>query len=420
MNEFTKKNHLVLKILLGLLIISLVIFSVLTWRENRVLDTPALTINAPENIIKKGEYIARLGDCTSCHTAENGAFLAGGYSMNTPFGTLVGSNITPSAEFGIGRWTSDDFYKAITEGIAPPSRHLYPAMPYSYFTNITREDSDALYAYLMSIPAIDIPTPKDQLTFPFNQRMLMIGWNMLFLDKQLLPAASQGNSTDWKRGQYIVETLGHCAMCHSPMGDFGEVNKDQMFQGNIMGRFQAPNITPQALADRGWTPDDIAQYLSTGISPQGSAFSDMYTVIHNSSQYMTKADTTAIATYLMGDTPPPPRMITIGSGNEKGRDIYLNMCSACHNLDGSGKPNVAIAMINNSTIRNIDAHNLITAILDGLPWQSFPNDERMQSMPNFDDELTDEEIADLTNYLRTTWGGLPDDITSDDVKKLRK
>ncbi|WP_034855426.1 c-type cytochrome [Ignatzschineria larvae DSM 13226] len=403
------------------IIIMVAVIAFFSWEERRTPDTPLQTNQASKEQIQRGEYLAKLGDCASCHTAENGAMLAGGYAMDTPFGLLYSSNLTPSADYGIGRWTSDDFYRAMTDGVAPPNRNLYPAMPYTYFTNITREDSDALYAYLMSIPAIDVAIPENELGFPFNQRMMLMGWNLLFLDKTPLPAISEGDSEAWKRGKYIVDTLGHCAMCHSPMGELGELERDKLLQGGILGSFQAPNITPKGLAERGWTKADLKTYFKEGIAPQGSAFSDMYLVIKNSTQYLSESDIDAIATYLMGDKPLAPREIATKevAAGAPGRDLYLNMCAGCHNDDGLGKPNVAVSMIGNSTINNPDSHNLITAILEGLPWQTFPNYERFQSMPAFKNELTDEEIATLVNYLRTTYADLPGDVTSHEVKALR-
>lgn len=409
------------KIIGIILLMIIAVLAFFTWEEHRKPTTEKQVVNAPKEVIERGQYLTKVGDCASCHTAQNGAMLAGNYEMKTPFGTLYSSNITPSADFGIGRWTSDDFYRAMTEGIAPPNRNLYPAMPYSYFNNITREDSDAIYAYLMSLPPIDIAPQKNKLPFPYNQRMILVGWNMLFLDPEELPSASKGNSAEWNRGKYIVNTLGHCAMCHTPMGAFGEPKADMVMQGGILGDFAAPNITPEGLAERGWTKPDLEQYFKTGLAPQGSTFSDMYLVMKNSTQYMTNEDISAITTYLMGDNPLPPKEITLlHNTNDNGRDLYLNMCAACHNENGMGKPNVSVAMIGNSTVRNPDSRNLIMTILEGLPWQTFPGYERLQAMPAFKDEMTNLEIADLVNYLRTSWAGLPGNITESDIQTLRK
>lgn len=408
------------RIFIGFILVMIITVATMTWFQNRTLSTPRQTVYAEQDMISRGHYLTKLGDCASCHTAENGAMFAGGYPMATPFGTLYGSNITPSVDHGIGRWSSNQFYDAVTKGKAPPSRNLYPAMPYTYFHNITKQDSDALYAYLMSIPAIDEPPPENDLNFPFDQRALLMGWNLMFFDKSPLPTVSTGSSEAWQRGEYIVNTLGHCAMCHSPMGDFGELERDKILQGGVLGRFSAPSLIPTALAERGWDQENLSQYLRTGIAEQGTAFSDMYTVVHNSTQFMTDEDVNAITTYLMGDKPLPPKEVAIGKGNPEGRQVYLEACSACHNIDGTGKPNVAVAMVDNSTIRNSDPHNLVTAVLDGLPWQTFPNDERYQAMPAFAKDFSNAQLASLVNYLRATWGGLPEDVTAEQIEKYRQ
>ncbi len=410
------------KIIYILIILAVAAFLFLSWWENRTPNTPKQHVSATPEVIAQGDYLAKIGDCTSCHTKEDGAFLAGGYAMDTPFGTIYSSNLTPSEDYGIGRWTSDDFYRAMTEGVAPPHRNIYPAMPYTYFANITREDSDALYAYLMSLPEIDVAVPKNALPFPFNQRMLLLGWNMLFFNKDPLPPASEGNSEAWKRGEYIANTLGHCAMCHSPMGDFGNLQRDQILQGGVLGEYQAPNLTPAGLAERGWTKEDLKTYFKEGIAPQGSAFSEMYLVIQNSTRHFTDEDIEALATYLTGDKPLPPRKIevkTVTNDQLEGRDLYINMCSGCHSADGLGKPSVAVPMVGNSTVNNPDSRNLITSVLEGIPWQTFSNYERFQAMPGFKDNLSNEQIAKLVNYMRVTWADLPGDITAETVEQFR-
>lgn len=410
-----KKKHVIL-VIIGLAVLVLLI---LTWREHRTPSAPLQKVERNEDLIKKGEYLAKLGDCTACHTASDGPYLAGGYIMETPFGDIVGTNLTPSADHGIGRWTSEDFYKALTEGVSPPSRHLYPAMPYASFHDVTRDDSNALYAYLMSLPAIDKTYAKSNLPFPFNQRAALMGWNLLFFDKKAPVPNSEGDSDAWKRGQYIVNTFGHCAMCHSDLGMFGGVDKSKQMLGGNMGRLLGPDITAKGLAERGWNSVDLKQYLSTGIAPQGSAFGEMYKVVNFSMQYATKDDLDAVVTYLLGDKPLEPKKVTINKGNDQGKAQYLSLCASCHAADGSGKPHTVIPLINNSTIRNPDSTNLIVSILDGLEIQSFPNSEKMDAMPGFTSKLTDQEAADLVNYLRATWGGLPEDITPQQIEKLR-
>ncbi|WP_447888976.1 c-type cytochrome [Serratia fonticola] len=405
--------------LLIVLIVAIVI-AVLWWRENRSYDGPVQQVTASSEQIARGRYLTQAADCAACHTAAGGAPLAGGYPLDTPFGTIYGSNLTPSADQGIGRWTKDDFFLALTQGVAPGGRHLYPAMPYTSYKGISREDADAIYAYLMSRPAVDVAIPANDMPFPFNQRMALIGWNLLFRNSDPLPASSQGSSAEWQRGRYLSDVLGHCGECHTPRGMLGQMEVNKPMQGGDLGRFIAPDITPQALAQRGWTPEDLSRFLSTGLAPQGSAFSEMHMVVDLSTRHLTPEDHRALVTYLMGDKPPQPVAAKIGQGSNAGRITYLDQCSACHERDGAGIPHVAVAMRDNATLRQPDGKNLIVSVLDGLPAQQFPGNESMQSMPGFADRLDDAQIAELVNYLRVTWGGLPADITAEQVKALRK
>lgn len=407
------------KIILWLIVIIVVVWAALFWYESRKPDGPVQKVTASDQEIERGRYLTLAGDCAACHTASDGAPMAGGYPVDTPFGTIYSSNITPSADFGIGRWTKDDFYRAVTEGISPPSRNLYPAMPYTSYKGLTREDSDAIYSYLMSRPAVDVAPPANTLPFPLNQRMAMMGWNLLFFSDKPLPDSSQGSSPDWLRGRYLVNVLEHCAECHTPRGMMGQMDLDNIMKGGSLGKFNAPDITPDALAARGWTTEDLHQFFMTGIVPQGSAYSDMHPVIYLSSQHLTSEDNKAIATYLMGDNPPAAVPAKVATGNAQGRQIYLETCSGCHAYDGAGKPHVAVAMKGNSTLRDTDSSNLITVILEGLPEQQFPNNESMQSMPGFAGKLDDQQISNLVNFLRVEWGGQPADVTPEEIKAHR-
>lgn len=408
------------RLALLIVLIAAIVIAVLWWRENRSYDGPVQQVTSSSEQIARGRYLTQAADCAACHTAAGGAPLAGGYPLDTPFGTIYGSNLTPSADQGIGRWTKDDFFQALTQGVAPGGRHLYPAMPYTSYKGISREDADAIYAYLMSRPAVDVAIPANDMPFPFNQRMALIGWNLLFRNSDPLPASSQGSSAEWQRGRYLSDVLGHCGECHTPRGMLGQMEVNKPMQGGDLGRFIAPDITPQALAQRGWTPQDLSRFLSTGLAPQGSAFSEMHMVVDLSTRHLTPEDHRALVTYLMGDKPPQPVAAKIGQGSDAGRITYLDQCSACHERDGAGIPHVAVAMRDNATLRQPDGKNLIVSVLDGLPAQQFPGNESMQSMPGFADRLDDAQIAELVNYLRVTWGGLPADITAEQVKALRK
>lgn len=390
--------------------------------DNNDTRAPQSVSSSPEQIAR-GKYLAAAADCAACHTAQGGAPFTGGTPLATPFGTLYGSNITPDPDTGIGRWTSNDFYRAVTAGKAPGGHYLYPAMPYTSYHAMTRADSDALYAYFMHLPPVKQKDRDADLKFPYNMRIGMMAWNVLFL-KSDLPAASQGQSADWLRGRYLVNTLGHCGECHTPRGKLGQLDLDRPLAGAALERIAAPDITPQALAARGWTPADLQVFLRTGLAKQGSAYGGMYPVVHFSTQYLTPDDLRAMSVFLMGDAPPAAQPVKPGPVDggtlRAGRDIYLNVCAGCHRLNGQGKPHTVVGMDGNSTVRQADARNLIVSILDGLPEQNFPGLESMQAMPGFASQLSDEETAQLANYLRATWGDQPANVTAAQVKALRQ
>lgn len=380
--------------------------------------------------LARGRYLVKAADCAACHTTSDGAPFAGGVKLASPFGTFYGTNITPDKGHGIGNWSADDLYNALHDGVTP-NKQLYPAMPYTSYRQLSRADSDAIYAYLMAQKPAAVANHEPELSFPFNLRFGVRFWDWLFLT-DTLPDASEGQSSkgtssgasaEWYRGRYLASALGHCAECHTPRGKFGQLDGARPLTGAALGRIAAPDITPHGLASRGWSAADLQTFFATGIAPQGSAFGEMYPVVHLSSQYMTRDDLRAMATYLLGDQPPPAQPLQSVSADaaqlDAGRNVYLAVCAGCHGLGGEGKPHVAIPMHANSTLRQSDAHNLIVAMLDGVGAQDFPGLERMQDMPGFATQLSDTELAQLANYLRATYGGQPADVTGDAVKALR-
>jgi mono/diheme cytochrome c family protein len=372
--------------------------------------------------VARGKYLARVADCAACHTAPGGAPMAGGAVLESEFGLLYGSNITPDPEHGIGRWSADDFYKAMHDGTAPGARQLYPAMPYTSYRAMPREDVDAIYAYLMQLQPVKQANRRADLRFPYNMRFGLFFWKLVFLEDEL-PAASTGQSPQWVRGRYVGNVLGHCAECHTPRGFAGQMRLDKQLTGASLGHWIAPDITPKGLADRGWTEADLAGFLKTGIAPQGSAYTEMHMVVSLSTQHLTEADLLAMVRFLTGDNalPPQPAKEDQAAADklETGRQTYLNMCAGCHGRDGEGRPHVAVAMAGNSTLRLADPNNLLISTLHGLPAQQFPGLERMQDMPGFAHQLGDAELAELTNYLRLRFGGQTGDVQADMVKKLR-
>jgi mono/diheme cytochrome c family protein len=385
---------------------------------------PVQVVSAPADVVARGRYLAAAADCAACHTAPGGAPYAGGLAMPSGFGTIYATNITPDPDDGIGRWSAEEFWRALHDGIRRDGQQLYPAMPYTSYRGMTRPDADAIYAYVMQLLPMKVANRRTELNFPFNIRLGMLGWNALFLHDSL-PAVSAGSSSAWQRGHYLVNVLGHCEECHTPRGIAGEMELSRALTGFALSRVAAPDITPAGLASRGWTAAGLRAYLGRGLARQGSAFGDMHPVIMLSTRNLTAEDVDAVATYLLGDKAPPPAPLPAtgatesGAASEVGRMSYVALCAGCHGLDGNGMPNTVVAMRNNSTLRLADPRNLIVAMLDGIGAANFPHHASMQAMPGFSDKLSDAQAAALANYLRVTWGGQKADVTPAAVRALR-
>jgi mono/diheme cytochrome c family protein len=382
---------------------------------------PVQVASGSAEVVARGKYLAEAADCAACHSAPDGAPFAGGLPMQTGFGTIYATNITPDPDDGLGRWSAEDFWRALHDGVGRDGQQLYPAMPYTSYRGVTRADADAIYAYIMQLRPMKVANRRTELNFPFNIRLGMLGWNLLFLHDSL-PAVSAGSSPAWQRGRYLVNVLGHCGECHTPRGIVGEMKISRSLTGFALGRVAAPDITPAGLASRGWTAAGLRAYLGRGLARQGSAFSDMHPVIMLSTRNLTAEDLAAVATYLLGDNPPPPAVDPVASAaaaNGAGRMSYVALCAGCHGLDGDGVPNTVVAMRANSTLRLADPRNLIVAMLDGIGAENFPHRASMQAMPGFSDKLSDADAAALANYLRVTWGGQKADVTPATVRALR-
>jgi mono/diheme cytochrome c family protein len=386
---------------------------------------PVQVVRAPAEVVARGKYLAEAADCAACHSAPGGAPFAGGLPMQTGFGTIYATNVTPDPDHGLGRWSAEDFWRALHDGVRRDGQQLYPAMPYTSYRGMTRADADAIYAYIMQLRPMKVANRRTELKFPFNIRLGMLGWNLLFLHNSL-PAVSAGSSPAWQRGRYLVNVLGHCGECHTPRGIVGEMELSRSLTGFALGRVAAPDITPAGLASRGWTAAGLRAYLGRGLARQGSAFSDMHPVIMLSTRNLTAEDLAAVATYLLGDNPPPPApqpavdpAESAAAANGAGRMSYVALCAGCHGLDGDGVPNTVVSMRANSTLRLVDPRNLIVAMLDGIGAENFPHRASMQAMPGFSDKLSNAEAAALANYLRVTWGGQKADVTPAAVRALR-
>ncbi len=363
--------------------------------------------------IERGRLVAAAGDCAVCHTAPNGAKHAGGLPLETPFGTIYSTNITPDVDTGIGNWSYAAFERAMREGIHRDGRRLYPAFPYTAFAKIGESDMRALYAYLMSAEPVRAPAPKTELAFPFNLRPLMAGWNLLFhRNEPFQPDPSR--SVQWNRGAYLAEGLGHCSACHSPRNAFGAEKGGRAYlTGGEAEGWEAPALTSLSRAPVPWTEEDLFQYLRTGYSPRhGAAAGPMAPVVEELGQ-LPESDVRAIAHYVASFNPPPPdtatlerqaraleqRSATLARTMTGPADrLYQSACAVCHQSEQGVpmfgvKPSLAL----NTNLHGDKPDNVIQAVLKGI---AAPPSNALGHMPGFADSFDDRQVAELVHYLR--------------------
>ena len=291
-------------------------------------------------VIEHGRYMATAADCTACHTAPGGKPFAGGGALETPFGILLAPNITPDVATGTGGWTDAEFINAVQNGIGHGGIHLYPAMPYTYYTKMRRADVIAIRAYLETVQPVHNLVQPNQLPFPFNQREVMVGWNALYFTPGKFKP-DPGKSAEWNRGAYLVEAAEHCSLCHTPKNAMGGDENSQAMQGSVLQSWYAPNLTGNRRIGIGnWSVDDIALYLKTGRNRYDIASGPMADAITHSMSHLTDADLRAIAVYLK-DLPPgggglPQPVSAQDPAMQHGQAIYNNQCAACHTVGGEG------------------------------------------------------------------------------------
>jgi mono/diheme cytochrome c family protein len=404
------KCHIALTLLLG---------TVLALLPARGLRSAS---DSPTEILARGKYLAVLGDCVACHTNNPGKPFAGARPINTPFGVIYSRNITPDKETGIGAWSPDQFYRAMHEGIRADGAHLYPAFPYTYFTHISRSDSDAIHAYLKTVPPVREAIPPNQLPFPLNVRALMRVWNGLYFDQgDFRPDASK--SAEWNRGAYIVTGAGHCGACHTPKNRLGADENSRALTGGAIDSWFAADLTQDAragLAD--WTDLDIVEYLKYGRNARATASGSMEEVIVYSTSLMQDADLHAIAVYLKDQAPRGDTQKTSqpdAAAMLAGQAIFQDECSACHRAEGGGVPRFFPPLSGDSSLQSRDATTIIRLVLEGSRSSVTPGLPTPLAMPAFAWKLTDQHVADLVTYVRNSWGNRAAPVSTGDVRDLR-
>ncbi|CAN7761114.1 molybdopterin-dependent oxidoreductase [Bradyrhizobium sp. LjRoot220] len=384
--------------------------AVLPWRAIAPIARPDASVYSAATIAR-GRQLAALGDCAVCHTSVNGVLNAGGRPLETPFGTIYSTNITPDVETGIGAWSYPAFERSMREGIHRDGRHLYPAFPYTHFAKTTDADLQALYAYLMAQSPVRAENPENKLAFPFNIRPLLAGWNALFH----APKPFQADATKselWNRGAYLVEGLGHCSACHSPRNALGAEKRSVYLAGGFAEGWEAPALTSLSQAPIPWSEDELFAYLRTGESRfHGVAAGPMAPVVKELAA-LPDQDIRAMAVYLgsFNESATDKRAqdavaakleaatsTGISAASSVGARIYQGACAVCHEVGGAplfgSRPSLAL----NSNLHSAVPDNLIQVILHGI---ASPVTSDLGYMPAFRDSLTDGQIAELAAYLR--------------------
>ncbi|MEO6294029.1 MAG: c-type cytochrome [Burkholderiaceae bacterium] len=425
-----------------------------------------ISIKPSAATLEHGAYLAKVGNCAACHTARGGAAFAGGKAINTPFGTVYTSNITPDPASGIGLWSPDAFYRALHDGRSADGHLLTPAFPYPNYTHVSRADSDALHAYFMhSVAPVAQPNRAHELPFPYNTQLALAFWRLMFFDKAdesvnattnniatkaiNTPATSinepknaQTTATDdLARGAYLVRGLGHCSACHAERNALGASINDQLLSGALMPMhdWYAPSLMAKTEAGVAhWPRQDVVALLKTGIAPNASMLGPMAEVVAGSTQFWTDADLQAAAAYLQSlpqtdaktakkstasitpavNTKPQPVLFN------RGAELFTQHCATCHGEQGQGmkvEGNVALpALAGNRAVTMTNSTNLVRIILAGGYAPSTTGNPRPFGMPPFVHVLNDTDIAAVTTYIRNAWGNQADALSAADVVRQRQ
>jgi len=422
-----------IKVVGGVVVIAAVVAGVLLYQngstaadnvaDNKTQMKQPLTA-ADAAAISRGRYVAVAGDCVACHTAPGSkeAF-AGGYSISTPFGGIFASNITPDAETGIGNWTEREFYRAVRHGKGIDGENLYPAMPYNAYVKVSDEDMHDLWMYMRSVKPVNNKVPETQLPFPYNIRMAMMGWNLLFFKNEgFKPDMSK--SAEYNRGAYLVEGLEHCAACHTPKNIIGG-DTGAYLQGSNLGEWYAPEITSNTYTGIGnWSEDQVVQYLKLGSNHVAVASGPMAEAVTNSTQHLTDADLHAIASYIKAqpgsDNKKPTPLAADNAQMKIGANVYEANCSACHNSNGQGISHLAAGLANNPAIMSPDASSILTTVLQGDRGAVTEGNPTSGAMPSFAWKLSDEQTAAVATYIRNSWGNAASAVPASEASKTRQ
>ncbi|SAK45198.1 cytochrome c, class I [Caballeronia pedi] len=395
---------------------------------------------ADDALVARGAYLAKAGDCIACHSAPRGKPLAGGLPMMTPLGAIYTTNITPDPDTGIGRYTEEEFARALREGVAKDGHNLYPAMPYPSYAKVNDEDMHALYAYFMhGVTPVRQTNREPDIKWPLNMRWPLKLWNVVFLDKGVYQN-KPGKDVAWNRGAYLIQGLGHCGSCHTPRGiAFQERGLDESsstyLTGGLLDNWFASNLTGEHNTGLGrWSEQDVATFLKTGANAHASAFGSMTSVINNSTQELTDGDIAAMARYLKSlaaagghggapysyDPKATRVSLTRPAATDSGARVYTAYCMHCHGVDGRGFAPMLAPLAGNPNVLEKDASSLINVTLNGTEELVLHGVPAPYPMPRYAPVLNDQQIADVLTFIRGAWNNNTPAIQVEDVTKMRK
>lgn len=417
--------------ILAIIVLAAAGFYAWAWHGELPVEPQRNASSYDPGVVAKGASLAAIGSCAVCHTEKNAPSYAGGYPVETPFGVIYGTNITPDRDTGIGTWSPAAFRRAMREGVDREGRHLYPAFPYDHFTGATDADLDAVYAFLMTRDAVRRDTPAPDLAFPLNIRLAAAGWKLLYLKRgEYVPDRNRG--ADWQRGAYLAETFGHCSACHTPRNSLGAEKRDEKYNGGVGEGWIGPALNASSPAPAPWTAESAFNYLRNGFDrAHGHAAGPMQEVVAQLRQ-ADEGDVRAMATYVAslngiassdasakaeqarktaaGREWPIPGSTTAGSGGgnaaggQSGAAIFGGACASCHHQGGRLPLSRPAPLALSTAVNADDPRNLLLIVLGGI--HPSPN-ERGAIMPAFGGALTDTQIVALIDYVREHFSGKP-------------
>ena len=398
-----------------------------------------LDIAITPELITKGAYVARLGDCAACHTAPGRKDFAGGLPLETPIGAVFSTNITPDVRSGIGNYSYGDFERAVRRGILPDGSSLYPAMPFPSYAKLTDDDVKALYAFFMQdVTAVADQNRSADIPWPMSMRWPLTYWRWVFGPAVKEAAANAAADPVLERGAYLVEGPGHCGSCHTPRGlglqekALSAADGPDYLSGGFIDNHVANNLRGDPVTGLGsWSEEDIVQFLQTGRNDKSAAFGGMADVVRHSTQYMTEEDLTAIARFLKSLPPASDEqkvakleddteaMLAAADVSRPGALDYLNNCAACHLSSGKGYSETFPALAGHPVVNAKDPTSVVHIILKGDTMPSTLKAPTDFAMPGFANRLTDQEIADIASFVRSSWGNTGPAVTPNEVAGIR-